>query len=38
MDMTNVEKVLKVIEKKGFTITQYPCRTSIKRDMKNKYT
>lgn len=29
--MTNVEKVLKVIEGKGYTITQYPCRASLKK-------
>lgn len=28
--MTNVEKVLKVIDAKGYTITQYPCRASLK--------
>ena len=27
--MTNEEKVIKAIEKKGFTITQYPCKASI---------
>ena len=27
--MTNVEKVINLIEKKGYTITQYPYRASI---------
>lgn len=30
MDMTNVERVMEVIEEIGFTITHYPCRASIK--------
>lgn len=30
MDMTNVERVMKVIEERWFTITHYPCRASIK--------
>ena len=29
MDMTNVERIVKDIEKRGFTITQYPYRASI---------
>lgn len=32
MDMTNIEKVIKVIEKRGFTITQYPCKASIQKE------
>lgn len=28
--MTNVERVVKAIEERGFTITHYPCRASIK--------
>ena len=28
--MTNVERVVKAIEEKEFTITHYPCRASIK--------
>ena len=32
MDMTNIEKVIKAIEKKGFTITQYPCKASIQKE------
>ena len=32
MDMTNVEKVVKVIEDRGFTITQYPCKASIQKE------
>lgn len=31
MDMTNVEKVIKIIEKNGFTITKYPCKTKIQK-------
>ena len=27
--MTNVERVIKAIEDRGFTITHYPCRASI---------
>lgn len=27
--MTNEEKVIKAIEDKGYTITQYPCRANI---------
>lgn len=27
--MTNVERVIKAIENRGLTITQYPCRVSI---------
>lgn len=30
MDMTNVERVIKAIEEREFTITHYPCRASIK--------
>ena len=29
MDMTNVERVVKAIENRGFTVTHYPCRASI---------
>lgn len=32
MDMTNEEKVIKVIEKRGFTITQYPYKASIQKE------
>lgn len=32
MDMTNVEKVIKAIEKKGFTITKCPCKASIQKE------
>ena len=28
--MTNVERVIKAIEEREFTITRYPCRASIK--------
>lgn len=28
--MTNVERVIKAIEEREFTITHYPCRASIK--------
>lgn len=30
MDMTNVERVMEVLEEREFTITHYPCRASIK--------
>lgn len=30
--MTNVEKVVKVIEDRGFIITQYPCKASIQKE------
>lgn len=32
MDMTNVEKVIKAIEKRGFTITKCPCKASIQKE------
>lgn len=32
MDMTNIEKVIKAIEKKGFTITKCPCKASIQKE------
>lgn len=34
--MTNVEKVLKVIEGKGYTITQYPCIASLKKEYEKQ--
>lgn len=30
--MTNVEKVIKAIKEKGFTIVQYPCDASIQKE------
>ena len=30
--MTNVEKVVKAIENRGFTITKYPCNASIQKE------
>lgn len=32
MDMTNIEKVVKAIENRGFTITQYPCKAKIQKE------
>lgn len=32
MDMTNIEKVIKAIKEKGFTIVQYPCDASIQKE------
>nr|DAT61367.1 MAG TPA: hypothetical protein [Caudoviricetes sp.] len=32
MDMTNIEKVIKAIKEKGFTIIQYPCDASIQKE------
>lgn len=34
--MTNVEKVVKVIEDRGFTITQYPCNASIQKEYEEQ--
>lgn len=36
MDMTNIEKVIKVIEKRGFTITQYPCKAKIQKEYEEQ--
>lgn len=32
MDMTNIEKVIKAIKEKGFTIIQHPCDASIQKE------
>ena len=36
MDMTNVERVIKAIENRGFTITQYPCNASIQKEYEEQ--